>query len=100
MGHKPLRWLWLMRPKRSALWTANRNYSHMQAGENALLRASMRPYLHAISSASQRGGHWQDYLAVHEFLDSTKASCPDIRHRMILHSEAAQSGKCSSGSIP
>jgi hypothetical protein len=46
----------------------------------------MRPYLHAISSASQRGGHWQDYLAVHEFLDSTKALCPDIRHRMILHS--------------
>ncbi|WP_461191125.1 DUF6915 family protein [Bradyrhizobium sp. UFLA06-06] len=46
----------------------------------------MRPYQHAISSARALGGRWQDYLAVHEFLDSTKAACADMRHRMILHS--------------
>jgi hypothetical protein len=46
----------------------------------------MRPYLHAVSSADALGGQWQDYLAIHEFLDSTKVACSDIRHRMILHS--------------
>jgi len=46
----------------------------------------MRPYQHAISSASRLGGKWQDYLAVHEFIDSTKTCCADSRHRMILHS--------------
>jgi len=28
---------------------------------------------------------WQDDLAVHEFLDMTKASCADRRHRFVLH---------------
>ncbi len=46
----------------------------------------MRPYQHAVSSAATFGGRWEDYLAVHEFIDSTKAPCPDIRHRLILHS--------------
>lgn len=46
----------------------------------------MRPYLHAMSSAASLGGQWDDYLAIHEFIDSTKMACPDIRHRMILHS--------------
>ena len=46
----------------------------------------MRPYQHAVSSAAALGGRWQDYLAIHEFLDSTKAACSDMRHRMILHS--------------
>lgn len=46
----------------------------------------MRPYRHAMSSAARFGGTWQDYLAVHEFIDSTKACCADARHRMILHS--------------
>jgi hypothetical protein len=32
------------------------------------------------------GGRWQDYLEVHEFIDSTKMCCADPRHRMILHS--------------
>lgn len=46
----------------------------------------MRPYQHAMSSATRSGGRWQDYLAVHEFIDSTKTCCGDTRHRMILHS--------------
>ena len=46
----------------------------------------MRPHQHAMSSAARFGGKWQDYLAVHEFIDSTKVCCSDPRHRMILHS--------------
>lgn len=46
----------------------------------------MRPYQHAVSSAAAFGGRWQDYLAIHEFIDSTKVACCDSRHRMILHS--------------
>src|SRR5947208_14475280 len=46
----------------------------------------MRPFQHAMSSASRFGGRWQDYLAVHELIDSTKACCADPRHRMVLHS--------------
>lgn len=46
----------------------------------------MRPYQHAVNSAAAFGGKWSDYLPVHEFIDSTKAACSDMRHRMILHS--------------
>ncbi len=46
----------------------------------------MRPYQHAVSSAIALGGQWNEYLAIHEFIDSTKVACSDIRHRMILHS--------------
>ena len=44
----------------------------------------MRPWQHAKSSAG-KGGCWQADLPVHEFLDSTKASCADRRHRAVLH---------------
>ena len=46
----------------------------------------MKPWLHAEQSAKRFGGHPSDYLAVHDFLDSTKAHFPDMRHRAILHS--------------
>lgn len=46
----------------------------------------MRPYQHALNSARRNGGGWQEDLPVHEFIDSTKVACADIRHRMILHS--------------
>jgi hypothetical protein len=39
-----------------------------------------------MNSAALFGGKWQDYLAVHEFIDSTKTCCADPRHRMVLHS--------------
>lgn len=42
----------------------------------------MRPWQHSRSSAGLR---WADDLPVHEFLDSTKASCADRRHRVVLH---------------
>ena len=44
----------------------------------------MRPWQHARSSVG-RSGDWRTDLAIHEFLDSTKASCADRRHRLVLH---------------
>jgi hypothetical protein len=46
----------------------------------------MRPYQHARASAARSGREWVEDLAIHEFIDSTKAAFPDLRHRMILHS--------------
>jgi hypothetical protein len=45
----------------------------------------MKPYVHAKTSARMWGGKPEDYLPVHDFLDSTKAHLPDMRHRAILH---------------
>lgn len=45
----------------------------------------MTPYEHAILSVRDFGGEPDDYLNVHEFLDSTKAHFCDWKHRMILH---------------
>lgn len=42
-------------------------------------------YYHALSSTKRWGGRPEDYLAVHEFLDSTKIAHPDVRHRAVLH---------------
>ncbi len=44
----------------------------------------MRPHQHSKSSALPHRP-WTDDLAIHEFLDSTKASCADRRHRLVLH---------------
>ncbi|MEX0283563.1 MAG: hypothetical protein AB3N23_03035 [Paracoccaceae bacterium] len=43
----------------------------------------MRPYQHAKSSG---GARWQHDLEIHEFIDSSKAVVPGIRHRLMLHS--------------
>jgi hypothetical protein len=45
----------------------------------------MKPIVHARLSAKKYGGMVDDYLAVHDFLDSSKAVLPDIRHRAIFH---------------
>ncbi|WP_304335493.1 hypothetical protein [Conchiformibius steedae] len=44
----------------------------------------MTPLKHALLSQKRRGGEWQDYIAIHSFIDSTKMLCSDNRHR-ILH---------------
>jgi len=46
----------------------------------------MKPYLHAKSSAKKYGGKPEDYLEIHDFMDSSKAATPDVRHRCVLHS--------------
>lgn len=45
----------------------------------------MKPWMHAKSSARKFGGVPQDYLDIHQFMDSTKAALADVRHRAILH---------------
>lgn len=45
-----------------------------------------KPYIHALSSAKKYGGRFEDYMPIHEFLDSSKSIIADNRHRAILHS--------------
>ena len=44
----------------------------------------MKPYIHAKSSVSKYGGIIEDYLPIHDFMDSSKSSLADVRHRAIL----------------
>lgn len=44
----------------------------------------MNSYKHAEISVKRRGGVVEDYLPIHDFIDSTKELCSDNRHR-ILH---------------
>jgi len=44
-----------------------------------------KPHLHAISSAKKFGGIWEDYMEIHEFMDSSKAVIADNRHRALTH---------------
>lgn len=43
------------------------------------------PYHHATSSAKRWGGTPEDYLAIHEWFDETKAHHADFRHRALRH---------------
>lgn len=45
----------------------------------------MKPLLHATISARKYGGKPEDYQAVHDFFDSSKACLVDVRHRALLH---------------
>ena len=45
----------------------------------------MNPYHHALSSAARFGGEAEDYLALHQWLDESKAFVPDFRHRALRH---------------
>jgi hypothetical protein len=46
----------------------------------------MKPFLHARSSAKKYGGKPAEYIDIHNFIDSSKAHHPDIRHRALFHS--------------
>jgi hypothetical protein len=43
------------------------------------------PYHHAVSSSRQFGGVPEDYQAIHDWFDETKAMVPDMRHRAARH---------------
>ena len=45
-----------------------------------------KPYEHAVLSVKKWGGKPEDYLPIHNFMDSSKAHVADMRHRAILHS--------------
>lgn len=46
----------------------------------------MKPFLHSQVSVRKFGGREEDYDAIHDFLDSSKESHPDMRHRALYHS--------------
>lgn len=45
-----------------------------------------KPWIHAKNSAKKYGGEPEDYIEIHQFMDSSKAALADHRHRAILHS--------------
>lgn len=44
------------------------------------------PSTHAKSSAKRFGGHANDYLKIHQWMDATKMAWCDPRHRCVRHS--------------
>lgn len=44
-----------------------------------------KPIYHAESSAKKFGGKAEDYLPIHDFMDSSKGAVPDNRHRALTH---------------
>ncbi len=44
-----------------------------------------KPYIHAISSAKKFGGDPEDYMDIHQLMDSSKSAFPDNRHRALTH---------------
>jgi hypothetical protein len=47
---------------------------------------AVKPYCHARNSVKKWGGTIEDYLPIHNFIDSSKAHIADVRHRALLHS--------------
>lgn len=45
----------------------------------------MHPYHHALSSSRKFGGIPENYLAIHEWFDASKAHYADFRHRALRH---------------
>ncbi|KTQ96325.1 hypothetical protein NS226_08115 [Aureimonas ureilytica] len=43
------------------------------------------PYHHALSSVKMWGGCVEDYLAIHDWFDASKAITADFRHRALRH---------------
>lgn len=44
-----------------------------------------KPYIHAVSSARRYGGVSEDYLEIHNLMDSSKSAIADNRHRVLTH---------------
>ena len=44
-----------------------------------------KPHIHAISSAKKFGGKMEDYLDIHELMDSSKSVVSCNRHRVLTH---------------
>lgn len=44
-----------------------------------------KPFIHAESSAKKFGGKPEDYIEIHNFMDSSKAVLADNRHRALTH---------------
>lgn len=44
-----------------------------------------KPYIHAVTSQRRWGGEPEDYLEIHDFMDSSKGAIADNRHRALTH---------------
>lgn len=44
-----------------------------------------KPWIHAESSARRYGGVPEDYIEIHNLMDSSKATIADNRHRALTH---------------
>jgi hypothetical protein len=44
-----------------------------------------KPWIHAESSARKWGGKPEDYIAIHNLMDSSKSTIADSRHRALTH---------------
>lgn len=44
-----------------------------------------KPIFHAISSVKRFGGVPEDYLPIHDLMDSSKGTMPVVRHRALTH---------------
>jgi hypothetical protein len=47
----------------------------------------MKPFHHASQDVKIFGGTKEDYLDIHEFIDSSYHVLPDVRHRALLHNQ-------------
>jgi hypothetical protein len=45
----------------------------------------MNSWFHAKSAARKWGGEPEDYIDIHEFIDSSKHIIGDVRHRSVYH---------------
>lgn len=45
----------------------------------------MNPYIHSKNSVKKYGGIPEDYLEIHQFIDSAKDHLGTIVHRLVLH---------------
>ena len=45
-----------------------------------------KAYIHAQSSVKRFGGRVEDYIAIHERIDSTKSAHAEVTHRCVFHS--------------
>lgn len=44
-----------------------------------------KPWIHALSSARKYGGRPEDYIEIHNLMDSSKGTIADSRHRALTH---------------
>ncbi len=47
----------------------------------------MKPLQHARITAHRYGGRWQDWIAIHDWIDRSKMIFPSMQHRMFIHSD-------------
>jgi hypothetical protein len=45
----------------------------------------VKPAIHAKNSANKYGGSPEDYMPIHDFMDSSKSAHASMRHRAVLH---------------